>query len=187
MDLTLKTTMLIALLSGQRCQTLHALNISDMTFSDKNCTFRINELLKTSRPGKHLGCLELRAFDEDKQLCVVLFLKEYVERTELLRGTHSQLLLSYCKPFKPVSTDTISRWLKKVLANAGININEYGAHSTRSASTSAARAANISVKTIMDAAGWANVETFRKFYDKPITDGVPDNFGYKLLKAVDVE
>ena len=29
-DLTLKITMLIALLSGQRCQTIHALDISDM-------------------------------------------------------------------------------------------------------------------------------------------------------------
>jgi len=187
MNLTLKTTMLIALLSGQRCQTIHALDISAMTLSDGNCIFYIQKLLKTSRPGKHLGRLELRAFDEDKPLCVVTLLKEYIERTKLIRGTHSQLLLSYCKPFKPVSSDTISRWLKKVLENAGININDYGAHSTRSASTSAAKAANMPVKTIMNAAGWANVGTFKKFYDKPITDNDSDNFGYNLLKAVAVE
>ena len=62
---------------------------------------------------------------------IVTVLKEYVHRTKLTRGNYTQLLLSYCKPFKPVSTDTIARWLKKVLENAGINITKYGAHSTR--------------------------------------------------------
>ena len=92
-------------------------------------------------------------------------------------------LLSFCKPSKPVSTDTIARWLKKVLENAGIDINKYGAHSTRAASTSAAKAANVSVKTIMDAAGWANAGTFSKFYDKPISVTESVNFGVDLLKA----
>ena len=41
-----------------------------------------------------------------------------------------------------------------------INIDKYGAHSTRAAFTSAAKAANVSVKTIIDAAGWANAGTF---------------------------
>ena len=93
------------------------------------------------------------------------------------------MLLRFCKPFKPVSTDTIAHWLKKVLENAGIDINKYGAHSTRAASTSAAKAANVSVKTIMDAAGWANAETFSKFYDKPISATESVYFGVDLLKA----
>lgn len=181
--LTLKTTMLLALLSGQRCQTIHALDVSHMTLTDENCIFYIQKLLKTSRPGKHLGRLEFRNFDEDKKLCIVTVLKEYVHRTKLTRGNYTQLLLSYCKPFKPVCTDTIARWLKKVLENAGINITKYGAHSTRAAVTSAAKVANVSVKTIMDAAGWANAGTFSKFYDKPIRASVSDNFGVDLLKT----
>ena len=134
--LTLKTTMLLVLLSGQRCQTIHALDVSHVTLTDENCIFYVQKLLKTSRPGKHLGRLEFRNFDEDKKLCIVTVLKEYVHRTQLTRGNFTQLLLSYCKPFKPVCTDTIARWLKKVLENAGINITKYGAHSTRAAVTS---------------------------------------------------
>ena len=54
-DLTLKITMLIALLSasGQRCQTIHALDISDMQVvchPNQQYVFQINKLLKTSRP-----------------------------------------------------------------------------------------------------------------------------------------
>ena len=173
--------MLPALLSGQRCQTIHALDVSHMTLADENCLlFYIQKLLITSRPGKHLGRLEFRNFDEDKKSCVVKVLKEYVNRT-LTRGNYTHLLLRYCKPFKPVCTDTIACWLKKVSENAGINITKYGAHSTRAAATSAAKVANVSVKTITDAAGWANAGTFSKFYEKPVRASVSDNFGVDLL------
>ena len=185
-DLTLKMTMLIALLSGQRCQTIHALDTTTMVLSADKCVFYIYELLKTSRPGKHYGCLELRAYADDKQLCVVNLLQEYVQRTVKFRGTNAQLLLSYHKLHNPVSTATIGRWLKEVLKRAGIDIQKFSAHSTRSASVSAAKTLNISVKTILDAAGWSNADTFAKFYDRPvISDECSDNYDYCLLKALD--
>ena len=74
----MKTTMLVASLSGQRCQTIHALDVNDMVLTKDRCTFYIQELLKTSRPGKHFGKLELRAYHPDKRLCVFTFLEEYV-------------------------------------------------------------------------------------------------------------
>ena len=100
--LTLKTTMLLAFLSGQRCQTIHALDVSHMALTHENCTFYIQKLLKTSRPSKHLGRLEFCNFDEDKKLCIVTVLKEYANCTKSTRGNYTQLLLRYCKPFKPV-------------------------------------------------------------------------------------
>ena len=94
--------------------------------------------------------------------------------------------MSYHKPHNPVSTATIGRWLKEVLKRAGVDIQKFSAHSTRSASVSAAKTLNISVKTILDTAGWSNTETFAKFYDRPlISDDCSDNYGYCLLKALD--
>ena len=56
-----------------------------------------------------------------------------------------------------------------------------GSHSTRAASSSAASSSPIiSLQTIMNAAGWARENTFRKFYDKP-ADSETLNFGQKLL------
>ncbi|EDO43457.1 predicted protein [Nematostella vectensis] len=95
MELTMKTTMLIALLSGKRCQTLHAFDISTMDLTDKHCIFYIQELLKSSRPSKHFRRLELKAYENDKRLCVVTIIKEYVERTKLLRGNDSSFLISF--------------------------------------------------------------------------------------------
>jgi hypothetical protein len=65
--------MLIALLSGQRCQTIHALDMSDMQVvchANQQYVFQINKLLKTSRPGKHFSHLTLQAYPADEQLCI---------------------------------------------------------------------------------------------------------------------
>ena len=79
-----------------------------------------------------------------------------------------QLFISYTKPHKAVSPDTVSRWIKTTLVDAGIDTSKYSAHSTRSASTSAAKGNNISIPTIMKIAGWSQESTFTKFYDKPV-------------------
>ena len=184
--------MLIALLSGQRCQTIHALDISDMqVVSQPNLqyVFQINKLLKTSRPAKHFSHLVLQAYPTDEQLCIFKTIQVYLAKMKPLRGKHTQLLISYQKPHKPVSTDTIARWLKTVLEKAGIDTNIFHAHSTRAASTSAAKTAKLSVNTIMDAAGWTNALTFSKFYDKPVVSEShknSENFGHNLLRSINI-
>ena len=72
-DLTHKLVMLLALLSGQRCQTLHSLSVSDMKLSSDNCVFVVKTLLKTSRPGRHFSSLEFVAYQPNPRLCVVTY------------------------------------------------------------------------------------------------------------------
>ena len=57
--LTLKTTMLLALLSGQRIQTLKTLSLKNLKLTDFQVEFRIHSLLKQNRPGFHLHKIEL--------------------------------------------------------------------------------------------------------------------------------
>ena len=52
-DIIHKTVLLVALLSGQRCQTVHALTVSGMRITKDTVHFDIVKLLKTSKPGKH--------------------------------------------------------------------------------------------------------------------------------------
>jgi hypothetical protein len=63
--------MLLALVTGQRCQTIQVLNIEQMVKSDDMWSFHINKLLKTSRPGKHFGKIEIKAFTADKVISPV--------------------------------------------------------------------------------------------------------------------
>ena len=111
---------------------------------------------------------------------MVEHLKKHLHRTEQLRKGHSQLLLSYVSPFKSVSKDTISRWIKQVLEVAGIDIKKYLAHSRRAASTSSSKAKGLNLAEIMKSAGWSNSSTFARFYDKPV-DTAQATFGSVLL------
>ena len=100
-------------------------------------------------------------------------------RTKLHRETQSQLLLSYVKPCKLVSRDTISRWVKVVLQCSGIDVTNFKPHSTRSASTSKAKLNDVPLSDILDRARWKSESTFAKFYDKKI---VEDTFANKVLE-----
>ena len=180
-DLTHKLVMLLALLSGQRHQTLHSLSVSDIKLNPDKCVFVIKALLKTSRPGRHISSLEFVAYQPDPRLCVVTYMLEYVKRTSALRQGARQLLLSYTKPYKSVSADTVTNWIKHVLRKSGINISLFSAHSTRSASTSLAKAAQIPLDTIMRSTGWSNYDTFQKFYNLPVVS--QNTFGNKLLRS----
>ena len=184
---TLKTShtklLLVALLSGQHCQTVHALTINGMRITNDTVHFEIAKLMKTSKPGKHQGHLELKSYPLDRCLCVVTCLRQYVKLTEPIRAGHDPLWLSYSKPFKPVSRDTVRRWIKNILEKAGVNTKVFSAHSTRAAATSAAHLNNVPINIIMEAAGWSRESTFRTFYDKPVTRDV--NFGEQLVSTPD--
>ena len=91
------------------------------------------------------------------------------------------MLISYQKPHKAVATDTLSRWLKEVHVLKQSGIQKFTGHSTRAASSPAAKRLNVDIATILQAAGWANASTFNRFYNKPLqTD---DNFGQVLLDS----
>ena len=95
------------------------------------------------------------------------------------RGRETQLLISFQKPFKPVTVDTLSRWIKTIMSQAGIGIDRFKPYSGRAASTSAAKAANAPIHTIMAAAGWSRESTFAKFYNKAVTQS--GQFGQSIL------
>ena len=127
----------------------------------------INEKLKQTKPRKHLAPIDLLAFPAEG-LCVVKTLEEYLKKTLKHRDKHSQLLLSYIQPFKPVSKDTIARWVKVILKSAGIDVKKYSAHSSSAASTLSSKAKGLSMQKIMAAAGWSNTGTFATYYEKPL-------------------
>ena len=104
-------------------------------------------------------------------LCVVKCLKEYEHRTLGFRpldpSQPNKLLLSYIRPHKPISSASLSRWLKDLISRAGIDTSIFKAHSVRGASSSAAYEMGVSLQDILDLADWSTGSTFRRFYYKP--------------------
>ena len=98
--------MMLILLSGQRTQTLTLLDMNDITIKDSS-------------------------FFMDFELLLLLFyyyyikavLRKYLEMTKDKRGQESRLLISFQKPFKAVTVDTLSRWVKATMSQAGIDID----------------------------------------------------------------
>ena len=171
-DISLKLCTLIALLSAQRCQTLHLLRIDkdSMKLKANSVVFIVRNLVKQSKPGNTGFTLNLQAYPPDRRLCVLRLLKHYLLCTKPLRGTSKQLFISYRKPYEPITRNTISRWIRMVLDRAGIDTAHYKPHSTRAAASSAAQNNRVPVADIMATAGWANEKTFTRFYNKPVHD-----------------
>ena len=177
-NLTLKVTMLLALITAQRAQTLSKLKISEMRECDGKLIFRIGESLKTRAPGT--AVVELKAYPEDRLLCPVVLIKAYIDATKNFR-TDDELIISFIKPHRVVHVDTFRRWITSVMGFAGIDTEVYKPHSTRAASTSKAKEKHILLENIMAAAMWNNASTFAKFYDKEI---VEQDSGPGLVEAI---
>lgn len=181
-QLTLKLVMLLLLVSGQRGQTIHLLDINHMFVNDAKYTFVIPSHLKQSKPGVPNPQVVLESF-ERPSTCVVTTLTEYLVRTKLLRPSgQSQLLISYVKPYKPISRDTVTRWVRYTMALAGIDVTKYSAHSTRAASVSAASRASVNLDDILQTAGWSSECCFARFYNKPIAK--TSNYARSVLSSM---
>ena len=166
-ELTFKLVGLLALTSGQRCQVLVSMDIKSMKKADDYYLFDINKHMKQNRPGYTFSSIYVRKYQQ-QELCVYRTLESYLIRTLPLRQEGStKLLVSYVKPYAPVGTSTVGRWIKNLLGLSGIDTTKFKAHSTRSASTSKA-SQTIPTDTILKYVGWSSDSTFRKFYNRPV-------------------
>ena len=168
LQLSKKVVMLILLVTGQRGQIITALNVDRMELKHSMVTFHIrNEDLKQGRQNHRPDPIKLRAFP-DKRVCVVHYVKTYLERTLDLRKKEKQLVLTACRPHKAASRDTISRWVKSVMTEAGVDVATFKPGSTRAAASSKACAAGVAIDLILKAGGWSTETTFSRWYKKTV-------------------
>ena len=179
-DLSMRTVTLLALVSAQRSQSIHLLDIDNMSREEDKFSFRLCGDFKQSRIGHETLEIILPAYQSDLRLCIVRTLGIYLHRTAPLRKS-SKLFISTIRPFYPVSKDTISRWIRMTLQMAGIDVGVYKAHSTRAAATSAAQCKGVNVKDTLKVAGWAREATFARFYSKPLIQDCESNFANAVL------
>ena len=104
-----------------------------------------------------------------------------MEVTSPLRKESDQLFVSIIKPHEPVAPCTIARWLKEVLKLSGVDVSMFTAHSTRSASASAAADSGVTNSDILKATDWNTESVFRRFYYRPTHDPF---YGRVVLSSV---
>lgn len=138
-DLSKKCTMLLALTTAHRVQTLSKIEINNIVETSSLITIKIPELIKTSRIGSNQPTLHLPFFRQKPEICPATTLLSYIDRTKNIKGNCHYLFVSHRKPHARISPQpqTISRWIKRTLAECGVDVSTFTAHSTRHASTSA--------------------------------------------------
>lgn len=169
--LSKKLVALLALSTGQRVQTLSLMRLSGIKVSNTKIEIVISDLIKTSAPNRPTPKIILPFFPHKDEICPAKTLSSYINATQNYRELPltDKLILTTKRPFHNASAATISRWIKTVLTESGIDTCVFSAHSTRHASTSAAKRNGVSIDIIKRSAGWSgNSLTFAKFYNRPI-------------------
>ena len=164
-ELTLKAVTLLALCTAQRAQSISKIKIKNIKEINEKIVIYFDERLKTTRVGIENPNLELPKCKERPNLCVFSCVKKYMERTKNIRNNEDYLFISIKDPHKKVSSQTISRWIKKTLKDAGIDTSIFSAHSTRTASSSKAYSKGVDPSVIKNTANWSEksvCQSFRK-------------------------
>lgn len=120
-NLSLKLVMLLDLGSAYRTQSIVLIKISNIKITATGAELRISDRIKTTKPGDQHP-YTFFPFFEQPDLCIARTIIKYLEKTRDLRGKEDYLIISFRQPFKKVTTQTISRWLKLVMSKAGIDI-----------------------------------------------------------------
>ena len=187
-QLTMKTAMLLALTRPSRSADLSKLNLQTRSFKSNGVVFRPTHLAKQSRSSRPMADFFFPSFAKDTTICPVATLRAYEKRTERFQvdlpgDSRFQLFLSWIGQHTPVSSSTIARWLKCLMAEAGVDISIFKAHSIRGASCSTAAGVGVTTKDILDAADWSSEGTFQKFYCRVLKKDDRTTFGTAVLSS----
>nr|CAI5849798.1 unnamed protein product [Callosobruchus analis] len=183
-SLSIKLVTLLLLATGQRLQTISLIKLSNIQpYDDGGVQILIEDRIKTSNVNTNQPCLFIPKFNEQPELCVVSCLHKYIQETKTLRSTNDvYIFITFQKPYRSASKQTLSRWVKCALDQAGVNTNIFKPHSSRHASTSAANRAGVAIDLIKDSAGWSkNSTTFARFYNRPLINH--DDFALTVLRS----
>ena len=174
--LTQKLAILLAITAPKRSSELKLLDLRFMRILPEGAEFQLPGLTKTS---SEVISVFFAKYSECEKLCVLRCLQCYIMRTDSFRPARdpniaNQLLLSYHRPHHPVQSCSIARWIKSVLGSAGIDTAIFKGHSTRSASTSKARAGGVSLEEVIKMADWSGSSSLRaSTIDQPLTIYIP--------------
>ena len=126
-DLTIKTTMLLALTCPSRGADLAELDLNHRSFLPEGVLFTPVHLSKQSRPSHNRVKFFFPAFKDDKNLCPVETLKVNERKTFTFRNSsgRNHLLRSFIGKHGLVTSSTVARWIKTCLHKAGIDTSNF--------------------------------------------------------------
>ena len=136
--------MLFFILGALRDQALFTINIENFLFADTKVILLTNKTITHTSPNRPLEPLKYHKHETEEKLCIVNYLQSYLKkRNHLVNDEVTELLITFGKPHKPVSRDSVGRCIKNELTNAGVDTTVFKPHSCRSPSESKAKVDNV--------------------------------------------
>lgn len=183
-NLTKKALFLIALASAKRVSELHAID-KRVGFSQGNAVFSVSLtfLAKNENPSnpwprsfvvRNLSDL-VGHEEEERLLCPVRAIKQYLFATKGIRGQSSKLWTSVQNPSRPLSKNAISFFIRELIREAhsqsendNLSVLRVKAHEVRAVATSLAFRKNLSLASILQSTFWRSNSVFASHYLKEI-------------------
>ncbi len=157
-----KFFVLLLILSARRKHTLTCIHIDKIKKSREKLTIMPMGNLKHSTPNWKEEPIILKRFIENPKLCVASCAECYIEERKKLSVVADKLIITHKKPYIMASRDSISRWVKGFLTEAGVNTETFTTHSCRSAAASKAKLNGVPVNEIMKRCCWSHESSFKK-------------------------
>ena len=131
-ELVRKTVMLFIILGARRKQALYILSVDNILFKENEVILLPNKTMKHTKANRPLESLIYQNYSDNGKLWIVECLQSYIGiRNTLVTRDIRNLIISYRKLHKPVSSETISRWIKDELSKAVVDTSVFKAHSCR--------------------------------------------------------
>ena len=183
-DLTMKTLFLLALALAKRVSELQALS-KEVGFSSQGALVSLtlgfrakNDNKAKALPRSFLvkDLQQLVGREEERKLCPVRALREYLRRTKVFDNKNRKsLFLAPKDPTRAASKNGISYMLKSLIKEAHERVSpesmkhfKVKTHETRAVSTSLAFAHNLAIDSILEAAQWRSNSVFASHYLKDV-------------------
>ena len=170
MLLTMKTILLVLISTMRRRADVIQIRRDNILFLPNAISFPLDIFPKTytlTNRVEDLRFVTLKTFPQNKNLCPVHTIQYYIRKTAVFTDSKKVFIITQ-SPFSAASDMTIRRWILRGLVQAGIDVDKWGASSTRHASWSKAYHAGVNVDLLLKCAGWVNLSTFILHYNLPV-------------------
>lgn len=159
-----KSILLLGFMGAFRRSELASLNINDITFVPQGIIITVTES-KTdqNKEGQTVGI----PYIEDKNMCPILALKEWINKANITDGPLFRRLLKNGKPSNNALSDkSINLIVKKYVSKIGLKKELYGAHSLRHGFATFAAMNGIEERIIMKQTRHHSVEMVRHYINE---------------------
>lgn len=142
-------------------QTLALIDVKNVEKTTDLIEIKIPNRIKISKINETQPTLIIPYYMKNPAVCAALTLETYINRIQELHGSENQLFIALKKPYKGISSQTLSHWIKSTFQNNDINTNIFDAYSTRQWQKE-----EVNIDAIMRVASWSKKsDTFARFYD----------------------